>query len=173
KPSARLSALKNSLTSISMHRKLEPALLTRMVRGELDWIVMKALDKDRSRRYATANDLARDIERYLQGEAVEACPPSAWYKVRKFARKNRKLLGAASAFVLLFTAGILCLLAVSLWYNSKLQAALAQREAEQGRAEANLQIAMNVLQAVVGDRDLVQRDIEPGRQQHLQETLAF
>ena len=173
KPSTRLSALKNSLSSISAQRKLEPALLTRMVRGELDWIVMKALDKDRSRRYATANSLARDVERYLQDETVEACPPSAWYKVRKFARKNRKLLGAAGAFVLLVSAGILCLLTVSLWYNSKLQAALTQREAEQGRAEANLQIAMNVLQTLVGDRNLVRRDIDAGRYQLLQEALTF
>jgi WD40 repeat protein/serine/threonine protein kinase len=107
KPSARLSALKDSLAPISAQRKLEPVLLTRMVRGELDWIVMKALDKDRSRRYATANGLARDIERHLQNEPVEACPPSPWYKLRKFAGKHRTLLGAGAAFALLLTAGII------------------------------------------------------------------
>jgi serine/threonine protein kinase len=111
KPSLRLSALKKSLTTISAQRRLEPALLTRMLRGELDWIVMKALDKDRGRRYATANALARDIERYLQDEPVEACPPSAWYRARKFAGKNRKLLGAVTAFALLLAAGII----VSTW----------------------------------------------------------
>jgi WD40 repeat protein/serine/threonine protein kinase len=111
KPSARLSTLKNSLASIAAQRKLEPALLIRMVRGELDWIVMKALDKDRSRRYATANGLARDIERYLQDEPVEAGPPSVWYKVRKLAGKHRTLLGTAGAFALLLTAGII----VSTW----------------------------------------------------------
>src|SRR5260370_42125683 len=82
KPSARLSALKNSLVPVSAQRKLEPALLTRMVRGELDWIVMKCLEKDRTRRYETANALARDIERYVNEEPVEASPPSARYRLR-------------------------------------------------------------------------------------------
>ena len=64
---------------------MEPAKLARLVRGELDWIAMKALEKDRNRRYATANDLARDLGRYLAGEPVEAGPPSAVYRLRKYA----------------------------------------------------------------------------------------
>ena len=60
------------------------------MRGELDWIVMKALEKDRTRRYETANGLARDVQRYLDDEPVEACPPSAGYRLRKFARKHRR-----------------------------------------------------------------------------------
>src|SRR5262249_38870746 len=155
KPSARLSALKNSLTSISMHRKLEPALLTRMVRGELDWIVMKALDKDRSRRYATANDLARDIERYLQDEPVEAGPPSAWYKVRKFGRKNRKLLGAAAAFTLLWTAGIMVSTGRAVRATRAEHAASRERDkvlAEKERADEQAAIAKAV-------NEFVQRDL--------------
>ena len=62
------------------------------MRGELDWIVMKALEKDRARRYETASGFARDIERYLDGEAVEACPPSAGYRLRKFASRHRAAL---------------------------------------------------------------------------------
>jgi serine/threonine protein kinase len=76
RPSTRLSESKGSLSSIAAQRHTEPARLTREVRGELDWIVMKCLEKDRTRRYETANGLARDLERYLADEPVEACPPS-------------------------------------------------------------------------------------------------
>ena len=62
------------------------------MRGELDWIVMKALEKDRSRRYETASGFAADVRRYLADEPVEACPPSAWYRFGKFARRNRGAL---------------------------------------------------------------------------------
>src|SRR5207248_3287979 len=80
KPSTRLSESKESLPSISAQRHMEPAKLTKLVRGELDWIVMKALDKDRHRRYETANGFAMDVQRYLSDETVQACPPSAWYR---------------------------------------------------------------------------------------------
>src|SRR6201987_6440017 len=87
RPSTRLSASGERLPSISAQRKTEPAKLTKLIRGELDWIVMKALEKDRGRRYETANGFARDVERYLADEPVEACPPSTGYRLRKFARK--------------------------------------------------------------------------------------
>ena len=74
------------------------------MRGELDWIVMKALEKDRTRRYETANGLARDIQRYLADEPVEACPPSAGYRLRKFARKTQEVPGDGAAFALLLPA---------------------------------------------------------------------
>jgi tetratricopeptide (TPR) repeat protein len=101
KPSTRLSDSTDSLPSISAQRQMEPAKLTRCVRGELDWIVMKALEKDRSRRYETANALAMDVERYLADEPVRACPPSATYRLRKFARRNKALL-ATAGLILLF-----------------------------------------------------------------------
>src|SRR5436309_12660456 len=88
RPSTRLSDSGEALASISAQRHMEPAKLTRLVRGELDWIVMKTLEKDRNRRYETANGLARDVERYLQDETVLACPPSTTYRVSKFARRN-------------------------------------------------------------------------------------
>src|SRR5947209_16423216 len=87
KPSTRLSDSGQALPSISANRHTEPAKLTRLVRGELDWIVMKCLEKDRNRRYESASVLAADVERYLHDEPVQACPPSAWYKVRKLARR--------------------------------------------------------------------------------------
>src|SRR3954454_14246271 len=76
KPSTRLSDSGKALASISAQRRTEPAKLTKLVRGELDWIVMKCLEKDRNRRYETANGLAHDIENYLHDEPVQACPPS-------------------------------------------------------------------------------------------------
>ena len=86
---------------------MEPAKLERLVRGELDWIVMKALEKDRNRRYETANGLAADVQRYLNDEPVEACPPSALYRFRKFARRNKVgvAAGVAVAVVLVFGVG--------------------------------------------------------------------
>jgi tetratricopeptide (TPR) repeat protein/serine/threonine protein kinase len=106
KPSMKLSTAEG-LPTLAANRGTEPAKLTRLVRGELDWIVMKALEKDRNRRYETANGFALDVQRYLADEPVLACPPSAGYRFRKFARRNKRalltvaLLGA----VLLVVAG--------------------------------------------------------------------
>src|SRR5262245_21678253 len=105
KPSTRLSDSTNSLPSISAQRHMEPAKLTKLVRGELDWIVMKALEKDRSRRYETANAFAIDVQRYLADEPVLACPPSASYRLRKFASKNRAALATAATIAVLLIAG--------------------------------------------------------------------
>jgi len=77
-----------------------------MVRGELDWIVMRALEKDRTRRYESASGLARDVERHLDDEPVEACPPSTWYRLRKLARKNRGPVAAASLVLLALLGGV-------------------------------------------------------------------
>jgi hypothetical protein len=94
RPSLRLSTTED-LTSIAACRHIEPRKLSGLVRGELDWIVMKALEKDRNRRYETANGLAADLRRHLDDEPVQACPPSAWYRFGKFARRNKAALGAA------------------------------------------------------------------------------
>ena len=84
KPSSRLSATRDTLRSVSAQRQTEPAKLTKLLRGDIDWIVMKALEKDRTRRYETANAFAEDLEHYLSGEPVKARPPSTSYRVRKF-----------------------------------------------------------------------------------------
>ncbi len=106
RPSARLSG-STSLPSLAAQRRLEPIRLTKLVRGELDWIVMKCLEKDRSRRYETANGLARDVQRYLLDESVEACPPSAGYRFTKFLRRNRGPVFSAMLLLLLLVAGII------------------------------------------------------------------
>src|SRR3989440_9698713 len=96
KPSTRLSDSGEALPSISAQRHTEPGKLTNLFRGEVDWIVMKALEKDRSRRYETANGFAADVQRYLNDEPVLACPPSARYRLRTFARRHRRpVLGAS------------------------------------------------------------------------------
>jgi len=102
RPSTRLVDSKDSLPSISAQRHMEPAKLTKLVRGELDWIVMKALEKDRNRRYETANGFAQDLVRYLTDEPVQACPPSALYRFRKFARRNRTALAVTAAALFCF-----------------------------------------------------------------------
>ncbi|HEY1379215.1 MAG TPA: serine/threonine-protein kinase, partial [Gemmataceae bacterium] len=106
KPSTKLSTA-DGLPTLAANRGTEPAKLTRLVRGELDWIVMKALEKDRNRRYETANGFAMDVQRYLADEAVEACPPSAGYRLKKFVRRNRGPVLAASLLVLSLVAGII------------------------------------------------------------------
>ncbi len=94
KPSTRLSTAEE-LASIAAKRGTEPARLSRQLRGEIDWIVMKALEKDRARRYETANGLAADVRRYLAGEEVHAVPPSVGYRLKKFARRNKRALASA------------------------------------------------------------------------------
>jgi hypothetical protein len=101
-----LSDSGEALASISAQRHTEPAKLTKLVRGELDWIVMKALDKDRNRRYESASAFAADVQRYLNDEPVLACPPSTWYRFRKFARRNRRLLVTVSVLALAALVGL-------------------------------------------------------------------
>jgi WD40 repeat protein/serine/threonine protein kinase len=107
RPSHRLSSSSNELNSaVGELRRLNPARLQQLLRGELDWVVMMALEKDRTRRYQTANDLARDLASYLAGETVTARPQSTWYQVQKFARRNRGLVAALFAIGVALLAGI-------------------------------------------------------------------
>jgi WD40 repeat protein/Flp pilus assembly protein TadD len=109
RPSTKLSTAQG-LPALAANRGTEPTKLARLVRGELDWIVMKALDKDRSRRYETANGFAMDVQRYLADEPVLACPPSARYRLKKFCRRHQTgMLMAAgiAACLLLGAAGVL------------------------------------------------------------------
>jgi serine/threonine protein kinase len=106
KPSTRLGESKDTLAGVAARRHTEPGRLASTIRGELDWIVMKALEKDRQRRYETANGLAMDIRRYLKGEAVVAAPPSRAYRAKKFVRRNKGLVLALSAVAVALTAGL-------------------------------------------------------------------
>ncbi|MDB5358233.1 MAG: pknB [Phycisphaerales bacterium] len=92
RPSTRLDTLGDGLRPIAARRRIEPVALTHALRGELDWIVMRAMEKDRTRRYETADGLARDVQRYLADEPVEACPPSLSYRAGKILRKNRLVI---------------------------------------------------------------------------------
>jgi tetratricopeptide (TPR) repeat protein len=141
RPSTRLSTLGATLGTISTRRQTDPKKLGTFVRGELDWIVMKALEKDRARRYETANGLARDVERYLSDQPVEACPPTRMYRLRKFARRNRAVLVAAVVVAVVFVAASV----VSTWQALRAQRAttLAMREADHARSEGDKQRAVN------------------------------
>ena len=136
RPSTRLSSAQ-TLPSLAAGRHTEPARLTKLVRGELDWIVMKSLEKDRARRYETANGLALDIERYLSGEPVLAAPPAARYRARKFARKHRAALTTTAGIALLLVAGV----AVSTWQAVRAtQAEAASQSAELAARSAELAV---------------------------------
>jgi serine/threonine protein kinase len=149
RPSTRLSDSGEALASISAHRHTEPAKLTKLLRGELDWIVMKTLEKDRNRRYETAKDFAADVQRYLNDEPVQACPPSAGYRLRKFARRNKGGL-AVAAMVLFF----LVLLGSSVGWAVRDRVA-RQRDAEGKAVEALEAAEPRLREAQPGDPALV------------------
>jgi serine/threonine protein kinase/lipopolysaccharide biosynthesis regulator YciM len=105
KPSTKVSTA-DALPNLAANRSLEPAKLSRQLRGEIDWIVMKALDKERARRYETANGLAADIQRYLTDEPVMASPPSAAYRLKKFVKRHRGQVIAAALVLLALLLGM-------------------------------------------------------------------
>ncbi|MBN9692761.1 MAG: protein kinase [Verrucomicrobia bacterium] len=125
KPSTRVSTLQDQeKSSLAQQRKLSPEQLSKELRGDLDWIILKALEKDRTRRYDTANGFALDIRRYLNHEPVQAAPPDGTYLLRKYVRRHRTALSMAALVVGLLIAGT----AVSTW--QAVRATRAQREAE-------------------------------------------
>jgi serine/threonine protein kinase/tetratricopeptide (TPR) repeat protein len=105
KPSTRLTQSKDSLSTLATQRRTEPSRLTKEVRGDLDWITMKCLEKDRTRRYETATGLARDLQRYLRDEPVEACPPTTGYRLRKYLRRHKGPVVAALVVLLALIGG--------------------------------------------------------------------
>ncbi len=128
RPSTRLSTMGQAAATVSANRQSDPTKLSQFVRGELDWIVMKALEKDRNRRYESASAFAADVQRYLKDEPVQACPPSAWYRFRKFARRNQRAVAAAAAVALVVVLGVAGLATST---------ALIARGLERERREAN------------------------------------
>src|SRR5262249_49954402 len=145
RPSARLSTMQQArLSTIAEQRGLEPRRLSQHVRGELDWIVMRALEKDRNRRFESASAFAADVQRYLSDEPVQACPPTTGYKLRKYARKHRRLLTTATAFLLLLVLGVL----ISSWQavraNERAEGEKRAKETAQNRL-AQLQKAIEIL----------------------------
>jgi serine/threonine protein kinase/tetratricopeptide (TPR) repeat protein len=159
-PSGRL-ANSDQLPGLAARRRTDPAKLRRTVRGELDWIATKALDKDRTRRYESADALARDVEHYLRDEPVEASPPSASYRLGKFARKHRGLLTVAGAFATVLVAAT----TLSTW--SAVRATRAENEAreEKKRADeqkANAEAVSDFLRNDLLARASAERQARPG-----------
>ncbi len=136
-PSARISTLAADLAStVADHRRTDARRLRQTVRGELDWIVMKCLEKDRNRRYETAGSLSRDIEHYLHDEPVQACPPSAAYRLKKFIRRNKVGVFASSAVVIAVVAGLA--LAMAGFVQARRQAQISAAEAAKATAISEL-----------------------------------
>jgi serine/threonine protein kinase len=133
KPSTRASTLGDQLTSIAERRRTLPDRLIRQLRGDLDWIMLKALEKDRVRRYDTVAGMALDLQRYLAGEPVSAAPPSAAYRLRKFVRRHRFGVAAGATIVLALILGI----AGTTW-----QAARAKAAERQAIAQAEIAMTM-------------------------------
>jgi serine/threonine protein kinase/WD40 repeat protein len=130
RPSTRIRTLGQVATTVSMQRRSDPRQLSRLFRGELDWIVMKALEKDRNRRYETANGFATDVQRYLQDEPVRACPPSVVYRLRKFIRRNK------AAFLTTLAVAASLVLAVVVLAISTVRINTALRKSRLREAEA-------------------------------------
>ena len=135
KPSTRLSTLGLAAVTVSANRATEPRQLSALVRGELDWIVMKALEKDRNRRYETANSLAADVQRYLAGETVHAVPPSAGYRVRKFARRNKRALAVLAILALVLLGATATSASLASWALTERKLAGAKEKEARDRAE--------------------------------------
>src|SRR5262249_31159952 len=126
----RLSTFADTRATVAARRKVDFNRLTELIRDDLDWITMKALEKDRARRYATAGNLAADVERHLRHEPVEACPPTASYRLRKFARRNR----VALMTIVLVGCALVSGTVISVWQAIRATDAL-------GLADAQLHVA--------------------------------
>ncbi len=150
KPSTRLHQSADMLATIAARRNVEPKRLGTLVRGELDWIVMKALAKERTRRYESAHGFAEDLRRYLSGEAVVAAPPSAAYRFRKVVARNRGLVLAGSAVALALLIGAIAFAwQASVARTERDHALVAQRaEAEQRTIADEQRSAAQRLQTV-------------------------
>jgi serine/threonine protein kinase len=176
KPSTRISTL-GQVANTATQRKSDQRKLSQLFRGELDWIVMKCLEKDRNRRYETASGLARDVERYLHNEPVTACPPSAVYRLRKFAQRHKRPLVWSGLLVVLLLAG---LTASAAWVWQEREEALVQRDLarkQRERAEANLakaRQAVNDSFTVLSESTLLRHPtLEPLRKQLLQAAVRY
>jgi len=149
KPSTRLQTMGGRLAEIARCRHAEPATLSRLIRGDLDWITMKCLEKDRQRRYETVNGLARDIERHLTNNPVVARPPSRVYRVQKWVRRNKLVFSAVALIFLVLVLGIV----VSTW-----QAVRATRaEREQGLLKLNAVAEKNKAQTEAAKQEAINR----------------
>ncbi len=174
RPSARVSTLNaQALSTISDARKVEPKKLGQLLRGELDWIVMKTLEKDRSRRYESASALAADIERFLSDDPVLACPPSFAYRFQKYTRRNRLAVGAA----LITTIGLLVGTGVATWQSIVARDALRLANDSQQQLAQRYRIAKEsvdtYLLRITQDEQLDHPSFRPLRQRLLEAALPY
>jgi len=157
KPSTKLSTLGKTLTDIAKYHGSTPDLLTRAIRGDLDWIVMKSLEKNRARRYETANGLALDIRRHIEHEPVAARGPSTTYRLQKFLRRHRSQTVAALPMVIFAGAVVMIL---SMWNQDRLQLAEAEgfshrgilSQAREQYAKADREAALETLKPILGSK---------------------
>jgi serine/threonine protein kinase len=178
RPSTRLSTIGHAAATVSANRKSDPRRLSQFLRGDLDWVVMRALAKDRNERYATAKELADDVERFLDDRPVQARPPTRRDRLRKWARRHKALVRAAAALVAL---AVVALAGGSLLLNAKnkeLAQANAQEREARAQADTNFELAkegINVfLSRVTDDRDLQLRsDLQPLRKKLLASAVPF
>jgi eukaryotic-like serine/threonine-protein kinase len=147
RPSARLTSLGMTASPVAQHRQTDVKSLVRQLRGDLDSITLRALEKDRQRRYPTVAAFAADIGRYLDNEPVEARPPSVAYRVGKFTRRHRGGVGAAAAVLLVMVAGLTATTVQSI-------------RAERARAEADRQRAVAIAQRTEADQQRAHADTE-------------
>jgi serine/threonine protein kinase len=156
KPSTRLQSLGEGLREVARRRDVQPAALTRLVRGDLDWIVMKAMEKDRRRRYDTPDALAEDVSRHLDNEPGSAAAPDTVYRVRKFVRRHRVGITMAASLVLLLAAGV----AVSTWQAVRAIRAERAQTTLRVQAEAREKISRAALLARTGDPETAEQTLK-------------
>ena len=188
RPSSRVSTLKAGVDStVVVQKGQESKVLAKQLSSEVDWIVMKALEKDRTRRYDTANGLAADVQRYLDGEAVQACPPSVVYRLRKFSTLHKSAL----ATTLLVMIAVLIGTTVSISQavrateaervakegleserSERLAAQVARRKAEQAEDLAKQNAAAAYRQQYRAEMLLAQSDLQSGNLTRLYQTIA-
>jgi serine/threonine protein kinase len=174
RPSTWLGDSTDTLPAISAQRRTDPAKLRRLVRGELDWIVMKTLEKERGRRYDTANGLARDIERYLNDEPVEAGPPSPGYRLRKLLRRHRGRVTAAGGILVALVLGLVGTTLFALRARDSARQADEERNkavAEKERADREADAAW--ANQYIAHMNRVESDWEHGNVSRVLDTLAL
>jgi serine/threonine protein kinase len=142
RPSTRISSLGDSATVLAGNRGLDAKKLAQVLAGDLDWIAIKALDKDRNRRYGTPGSFAEDIERYLKREAILARPPSAAYKLRKFVQRNRAAVATAAVVAASLIAGVAAVVLVDAKANRERAAAETERASREAWTTASVAAAV-------------------------------
>jgi serine/threonine protein kinase len=178
RPSIRLKS-SVQLAAVAANRSIEPKRLYRSLAGDLDWIVIKSLEKDRSRRYETANGLARDLERFLDGEPVEACPPTVMYRLRKFISRHRGQVIAAGLAVTALIVGIVGtswgMVRAEYYRNEAVQALVKEQEHKRRAEESEILTLANfrestddVIEHLIGAR----KHLGPTERAYLERSLV-